>query len=84
VLQVPLRRVLWAEVLGGIVEVHVLAYNRTGRKAPSALSLVNVNARIHADDVGDAPQWAEDLLKAAYHGKVHCSSPAATIHLTQA
>jgi hypothetical protein len=67
-LQVPLRRVLWAAAVGATVEVSVLSYKKTGRKGPPALALVNVSANINAVDVDAAPAWAADLMQAAYDG----------------
>jgi hypothetical protein len=63
-----LRQVLWAEVANGTIEVHVLAHKK--KNASAGLTLVNVNGKIHAEDVGSAPNWAEELMKASYLGKL--------------
>jgi hypothetical protein len=65
VLEVPVGQVLWVQVSDGNIEVHLLA-----RKKVNAvqLTLVNVNGKVHPEDVAAAPEWAEQIMKQAYAG----------------
>lgn len=64
VVQVPLRQVLWAHVLGDTIEVHVLA----GKKKGAPLSLVNINSKVQGSEQENAAKWVEELLDGAYRG----------------
>lgn len=64
VLEVPLRQVLWAHILDGNIEIHLLAKKKTD----GALSLVNVNGQIQAGEQ-DAAVWMQELMNLAYKGQ---------------